>query len=166
MIFEGFRPGNLSGRALEVADAMHDLWSWSPCAMADRNAWPVLTVDGVIRNNPRSSVFRQPRSRLRSGTPAPIRPPATEPRRRSTRWLQPPPCWLLRWFKASRYNPFVSHAFFSALEASGFGLRADRLGAAPSARPARRRDRRHRALLSEIPLARRIRLRPRLGRCL
>ncbi len=64
------------------------------------------------------------------------------------------------------YNPFVSHAFFSALEASGSAcartgwgprhlvarLDGDIAGIVP--------------VLSEIALAGRIRVRPRLGRCL
>ncbi len=63
------------------------------------------------------------------------------------------------------YNPFISHHFLSALEASGSA--AARTGWQPQHLVAESQDgavRRRRALLSEIAFARRIRVRRRLGR--
>ena len=63
------------------------------------------------------------------------------------------------------YNPFISYDFLDALEASGSATA--RTGWQPQhllAETAGRRASRRRALLSEIAFARRIRVRPRLGR--
>ena len=100
-----------------------------------------------------------PRSMPPPGTPAPIR-----------RWRR-----LLNQILSCRpsriyhsnipYNPFISYDFLHALEASGSATA--RAGWQPQhvlAEDAGRRRPRRGALLSEIALARRIRLRPRLGR--
>ena len=64
-------------------------------------------------------------------------------------------------------NPFVSHAFLIALERSGSVGRAQRLAAAiPAGGNRRRRPAGLRAALRQIPLLRRVRVRPWLGRCL
>ena len=101
---------------------MHDLCIGHH--LRDHVRWLIVTrdrfkiVDGFIRNNPRSGVVRQPdcgcgmgclrQSGLASGQSRwPRHAGFTRCRSR-----------LLHRFKAA-YNPFVSHAFFSALEASG-----------------------------------------------
>ena len=64
------------------------------------------------------------------------------------------------------YNPFISHAFSVRARGLGFGHRKNRLdGATPDGR-ARGRHRRRGAVLSQIPFARRVRLRSWLGRSL
>ena len=65
---------------------------------------------------------------------------------------------------SASYNPFISHAFLSALETLRSATGAHRLAAAASAgRSADGTSPRRRALLPQIPLARRIRVRSRLG---
>ena len=63
------------------------------------------------------------------------------------------------------YNPFISHDFLSVARGLGIVGGAHRLAAAASRRRGReRRGARRRALLSQVAFARRIRVRPRLGR--
>ena len=92
---------------------------------------------------------RSAMSRPRPGTPAPIRRPQRAPADGA---------------EIRDYNPFISHDFLSSLELSG-SVR-NRAGWQPMhlVAEARRHDRRRRALLRQIALAGRIRLRPRLGR--
>jgi len=81
----------------------------------------------------------------------------------STRWLHPLP----QVTPALVQHLAITICFariFLCIGSVRIGLRADRLGAAPSAGPARRHDIGHCALLPEITLAGRIRVRPRLGR--
>ena len=107
---------------------------WSPCAMADRNAWT-----GSIRRwhhpkSPSKPYRPSAKFRLRIGTPAPI--PSNRPANGA--WhggLHPGSQAIPSASSKPAYNPFVSHAFLSALEAIGFGLRPDRLGTAASAWP-------------------------------
>ena len=66
---------------------------------------------------------------------------------------------------AEQYNPFISHEFLSSLERSqSVGGRCRLATAAPAGRRRQRNSGRRRPLLREVPFARRIRLRPRLGR--
>src|SRR5882762_1517415 len=97
---------------------MHDLWQRSPCAMADRNPWPVclLMASSEITLESLPSVDQIPAAEWDACANPPVDPnslngldtlASCDAKTESRTTLTPP------------YNPFVSHAFFSALEESG-----------------------------------------------
>ena len=129
MIFEGFRcrefPARGSRREPDLRRTA--LKSRVQCtifavlvtiAMADRNVGPVRIHRWRHPKSPSKPSPPSAISRLRNGTPAPIRRPIRTAWKTSTRWLHPAPQAIRARFKTA-YNPFVSHAFFAAAEASG-----------------------------------------------